>query len=66
MPVSRELAGILLQGDAIIGNPPGALGLIPEPKLDDPSKLKRSLRAAALTQLVDALSVARFLKLHLW
>ena len=26
------------------GNPPGALSLIPEPKLDDPSKLKRSLR----------------------
>ena len=42
--VSRELGGILLLGDAIIGHPPGALGLIPEPKLDDPSKLKRSLR----------------------
>ena len=36
--------GILLLGDAIIGNPPGELSLIPEPKLDDPSKLKRSLR----------------------
>jgi glyoxylase-like metal-dependent hydrolase (beta-lactamase superfamily II) len=42
--VSRETGGILLLGDAIIGNPPGALSLIPEPKLDDPSKLKRSLR----------------------
>ena len=42
--VSRELGGILLLGDAIIGNPPGALSLIPEPKLDDPPKLKRSLR----------------------
>jgi glyoxylase-like metal-dependent hydrolase (beta-lactamase superfamily II) len=42
--VSRELGGILLLGDAIIGDPPGALSLIPEPKLDDPSKLKRSLR----------------------
>jgi glyoxylase-like metal-dependent hydrolase (beta-lactamase superfamily II) len=42
--VSREMGGILLLGDAIIGNPPGALSLIPEPKLDDPSKLKRSLR----------------------
>jgi glyoxylase-like metal-dependent hydrolase (beta-lactamase superfamily II) len=43
-PVSRELGGILLLGDAIIGNPPGSLSLIPEPKLDDPSNLKRSLR----------------------
>jgi glyoxylase-like metal-dependent hydrolase (beta-lactamase superfamily II) len=41
---SRETGGILLLGDAIIGNPPGALGLIPKPKLDDPSALKRSLR----------------------
>jgi glyoxylase-like metal-dependent hydrolase (beta-lactamase superfamily II) len=41
--VSREMGGILLLGDAIIGNPPGALSLIPEAKLDDPSKLKRSL-----------------------
>jgi glyoxylase-like metal-dependent hydrolase (beta-lactamase superfamily II) len=42
--VSREMGGILLLGDAIIGNPPGALSLIPEPKLDDSLKLKRSLR----------------------
>jgi glyoxylase-like metal-dependent hydrolase (beta-lactamase superfamily II) len=42
--VSREMGGILLLGDAIIGNPPGALSLIPEPKLDDSSSLKRSLR----------------------
>jgi glyoxylase-like metal-dependent hydrolase (beta-lactamase superfamily II) len=41
--VSRETGGILLLGDAIIGNPPGALSLIPEPKLDNPSMLKRSL-----------------------
>jgi glyoxylase-like metal-dependent hydrolase (beta-lactamase superfamily II) len=40
---SREIGGIVLLGDAIIGNPPGALGLIPEPKLDDPQTLKRSL-----------------------
>ena len=40
---SREIGGIVLLGDAIIGNPPGALGLIPEPKLDDPKTLKRSL-----------------------
>jgi glyoxylase-like metal-dependent hydrolase (beta-lactamase superfamily II) len=41
--ISRELGGILLLGDAIIGHPPGALGLIPEHKLDNPSKLKQSL-----------------------
>jgi glyoxylase-like metal-dependent hydrolase (beta-lactamase superfamily II) len=40
---SRQIGGILLLGDAIIGNPPGALGLIPEQKLDDPQTLKRSL-----------------------
>ena len=33
----------MLLGDAIIGNPPGALGLIPEAKLDNPSQLKQSL-----------------------
>jgi glyoxylase-like metal-dependent hydrolase (beta-lactamase superfamily II) len=42
--VSRERGGILLLGDAIIGNPAGALSLIPEPKLDDSARLKRSLR----------------------
>jgi glyoxylase-like metal-dependent hydrolase (beta-lactamase superfamily II) len=42
--VSRELGGILLLGDAIIGHPPGTLALIPEPKLDNPAQLKRSLR----------------------
>jgi glyoxylase-like metal-dependent hydrolase (beta-lactamase superfamily II) len=41
--VSCQMNGILLLGDAIIGNPPGALSLIPEPKIDDSSKLKRSL-----------------------
>jgi glyoxylase-like metal-dependent hydrolase (beta-lactamase superfamily II) len=41
--ISRELGGILLLGDAIIGHPPGALGLIPEQKLDNPAKLKQSL-----------------------
>jgi glyoxylase-like metal-dependent hydrolase (beta-lactamase superfamily II) len=42
--ISRELGGILLLGDAIIGHPPGALGLIPEHKLDNPAKLKQSLQ----------------------
>jgi glyoxylase-like metal-dependent hydrolase (beta-lactamase superfamily II) len=41
--ISGKMGGILLLGDAIIGNPPGALSLIPEAKLDDPCKLKRSL-----------------------
>jgi glyoxylase-like metal-dependent hydrolase (beta-lactamase superfamily II) len=43
-PASREHGGILFLGDAIIGNPPGALGLIPEQKLDDPALLRRSLQ----------------------
>ncbi|MDQ3623198.1 MAG: hypothetical protein M3463_12010 [Verrucomicrobiota bacterium] len=42
--VSRESGGILLLGDAIIGHPPGALGLIPEHKLDNPGLLRQSLR----------------------
>jgi len=42
--ISQGVGGILILGDAIIGHPPGALGLIPEHKLDDPSKLKQSLR----------------------
>lgn len=42
--VSRERGGILLLGDALIGHPPGALGLIPAHKLDDPAQLRRSLR----------------------
>jgi len=40
---SRDKGGILILGDAIIGNPPGALGLIPEEKLDDPKALRGSL-----------------------
>jgi len=40
---SRERGGILLLGDAIIGNPPGELGLIPEQKLDNPKALRESL-----------------------
>jgi glyoxylase-like metal-dependent hydrolase (beta-lactamase superfamily II) len=42
--VSSQMGGILLLGDAIIGNPPGALSLIPTPELDNPARLKRSLR----------------------
>jgi glyoxylase-like metal-dependent hydrolase (beta-lactamase superfamily II) len=40
---SRDNGGILILGDAIIGNPPGDLGLIPEEKLDDPETLRGSL-----------------------
>jgi glyoxylase-like metal-dependent hydrolase (beta-lactamase superfamily II) len=42
--LEREHGGVLFLGDAIIGNPPGSLGLIPEHKLDDPLRLRRSLR----------------------
>jgi glyoxylase-like metal-dependent hydrolase (beta-lactamase superfamily II) len=36
--------GILIVGDAVIGNPPGSLGLLPERVMDDPSRLRRSVR----------------------
>jgi glyoxylase-like metal-dependent hydrolase (beta-lactamase superfamily II) len=36
--------GIMLLGDALIGHPPGQLGLIPPAKLDNPALLKQSLR----------------------
>jgi len=42
-PLAREVGGILLLGDAIIGHPPGSLGLIPENKLDNRAQLKQSL-----------------------
>ena len=42
--MTRDPGGFTLLGDAIIGHPPGALGLIPEHKLDDPAKLKQSLQ----------------------
>ena len=62
--ISRELGGILLLGDAIIGHPPGALGLIPEQKLDNPSKLKQSLHKVldydfSVLLLCDGQSVLR-------
>jgi glyoxylase-like metal-dependent hydrolase (beta-lactamase superfamily II) len=37
--------GILLVGDAIIGNPPGQCGLLPERVMDDPARLRASVRA---------------------
>lgn len=39
--------GILLVGDAVIGNPPGACGLLPERVMDDPARLRASVRALA-------------------
>ncbi len=34
----------LFVGDAAIGNPPGRCSLLPEEKLDDPARLRESLR----------------------
>ncbi len=39
-PVRR----ILIVGDAIIGNPPGQCGLLPERVMDDPARLRRNVR----------------------
>ncbi len=36
--------GILIVGDTIIGNPPGRCGLLPERVMDDPARLRRSVR----------------------
>ncbi len=36
--------GILVVGDAIIGNPPGRCGLLPERVMDDPARLRSSVR----------------------
>ncbi len=36
--------GILIVGDAIIGNPPGQCGVLPERVMDDPARLRESLR----------------------
>ncbi len=37
--------GILIVGDAIIGNPPGQCGLLPERVMGDPARLRASVRA---------------------
>ena len=36
--------GILIVGDAIIGNPPGRCGLLPEGVMDDPARLRSNVR----------------------
>ena len=35
---------LLIVGDAVIGNPPGHCGLLPEKVMDDPAHLRRSVR----------------------
>ena len=35
----------MIVGDAVIGNPPGACGLLPERVIDDPAKLRQSVKA---------------------
>lgn len=37
--------GILVVGDAVIGNPPGALSFLPDRVVDDPAQLRNSVRA---------------------
>lgn len=37
--------GILIVGDAVIGNPPGQCGLLPERVIDDPERLRTTVRA---------------------
>ena len=36
---------LLVVGDAVIGNPPGQLSLLPEGVMDDPARLRTSVRA---------------------
>lgn len=42
--LSRDVGGIVLLGDALIGHPAGFLRFVPEPKLDNPTQLKESLK----------------------
>ena len=36
--------GVLIVGDAVIGNPPGQCGLLPERVMDDPARLRNNVR----------------------
>jgi glyoxylase-like metal-dependent hydrolase (beta-lactamase superfamily II) len=45
---------LLIVGDAVIGNPPGHCGLLREKVMDDPARLRRSVRAVLDLEL-DAL-----------
>lgn len=46
---------ILVVGDACVGHPPGSCALLPETVLDDPGRLRRSLRRIAAELDFDAL-----------
>ncbi len=48
---------LLLVGDVCVGNPPGALGLLPEKVMDDPAELRRSLARLAAELDFDTLLV---------
>lgn len=48
--------GLAFIGDLVIGNPPGRLSLLPEAKMDDPARLRQSVRALLDLEL-DALLV---------
>jgi glyoxylase-like metal-dependent hydrolase (beta-lactamase superfamily II) len=38
---------VLVVGDAVVGNPPGRLSVLPERVMDDPSRLRASVRSLA-------------------
>jgi len=42
---------LLVVGDAVIGNPPGRLSLLREQVMDDPARLRASVRALAALDL---------------
>jgi glyoxylase-like metal-dependent hydrolase (beta-lactamase superfamily II) len=42
---------LLVVGDALIGNPPGRLSLLPDKVMDDPAQLRRSVRALTTLDL---------------
>ena len=42
---------LLVVGDALIGNPPGRLSLLPDKVMDDPAQLRRSVRALTALEL---------------
>ena len=46
--------GLLIVGDAIVGNPPGHCSLLPETVIDDPARLRESVEALLVLEF-DAL-----------
>ncbi|MDF1664957.1 MAG: hypothetical protein P1V97_24560 [Planctomycetota bacterium] len=55
--IREEDGGQLFIGDALIGRPAGSLSLLPDAKLDDPLRLKRSVRNL-IDEQFDALLLA--------